>query len=454
MIFKLNEGMRKYSSFVIPAILVALSLTSLPVTQAAPTARAGAICSKKGTIQIVGAKKFTCNAVGKKLLWDKGTIISKMPSSATKPAAPNPVESAKPVVADTKWYAWSFRYNDAGVLERKQSGTTSWSTSASRPGQVIDPIRLKAFQEISKYSNPKVRIPISINFYFSPNVNKEVEKLYRKYFNVSIAQFESKIPQGSSLDVVIGTELDDGFFQQSFEKSLGSASEANDLFQRSKGMIHQFDGENGKNSSGGGSVSGTSKSSHFMYVGAVCSCFIAENVLMYNVAHETTHFYQFATTPTTKKQNFVGTWPDVVEGKIYMPNSLMEGSANTLGSALIVAHPGWYSDQMDWHLGRMKSRSVVKEITSESQAIELMNMVRSYMPEKSGYSELNYGLGELIWEYFIAEYGMDAYFNLFTNIQSLGDFDLAMKASINKGEEAFYKEAAPYVMKAYNAVTA
>jgi hypothetical protein len=49
---------------------------------------------------------------------------------------------------------------------------------------------------------------------------------------------------------------------------------------------------------------------------------------------------------------------------------------------------------------------------------------------------------------------MTAYFELFENIQKLGDFDSAMKKTVNISESEFYSASASYVMQAYNSVKA
>jgi hypothetical protein len=219
-------------------------------------------------------------------------------------------------------------------------------------------------------------------------------------------------------------------------------------------MFQQFDGPDPLNSSGGGTVSGTSIPGKYLYTGAVCSCFSSENLLMYNVAHEVTHFYQFASTPSVPKQNFTGSYPNLIEGRIFIPSTLIEGSANTLGSAITVEHVGWYSDQMDWHLGRYKKQGLVKSIDSEADAIKLMKAAASWLPENSGYGDLNFVIGQLQFEFYIATYGMISYFDLFDNIQKYGDFDLAIKRTINISESDFYVASAPYVMQAYNSVKA
>jgi hypothetical protein len=445
--------MKNMSRLVISTTVIALCVSTLPILNAAPTARAGAVCPKKGSVQVVGSKKFTCKTVGKKLQWDKGVSISKPAAAIPTAPAPTPSPIAAPVeVIDTKWYPWSFRYNSAGTLERKGGPVANWSSEARRPGQSIDPIREKAFEEIQKYSKGAASKPGVVNFAFGPNVDSGLEATYRKYFNSSIKFFESRIPAGTVLNVIVTTEKDDEFTKTTLAKFLGDQNQANDFFKRYEPDIRQFNSL-GKNSSGGGSVSGYGPGKPLLYFGYVCSCFNSEDILMPNVSHEITHYFQFATTPSVRKQNFVGNYPDWVEGKVYIPNSIMEGSANTLGAAILVQHVGWYSDMMDWNVGRYKNNGKIKTIASTEEAASLMKATKSWNLEPLGLGELNYSLGQLIWEFYIATYGMESYLNLFDNIEKYGDIDLALQKTENISESDFYQNAGPYVMKAFNAVT-
>lgn len=432
------------------ALTSALLISSLTTSAAVAAIKAGGTCSKVGSSATSAGKKFTCIKSGKKTIWDKGVVVAK--PAALPTASPTSTPTAEPVVVDTKWYGWNFRFNSSGVLERKGGPVKEWSTAPTRKGQVIDPIRERAFLSILEYSKTAPAKVGKVNFYFGPNVEASTELAYRKYFEISIKFFEARIPTGTVLDVIVGTEKDDAFFQSSMLKSLGDQRSANELFERNKSMIHQFD-TLGRNSSGGGTVSSYGSGRPLVYVGAICSCFTAEDLLMYNVPHEITHYFQFATTPNVKKQNFTGNYPNWVEGKVYVPNSLIEGSANTLGSALIVPYLGWYSDQMDWHLGRYKGYGKVKELTNVDDTVKLMQAVESYLLDPSGLNDLNYSLGQLMFEYYIAQYGVVSYLDLFDNIEKYGDFESALQKTVNTTKLDFYRDSAPYVMKAFNAVT-
>jgi hypothetical protein len=64
--------------------LAALSLLSAVLvhpSSAAPTAKAGAKCTKVNSTQTVGTKKFTCVKSGSRLIWNKGAAV-KAPTAA------------------------------------------------------------------------------------------------------------------------------------------------------------------------------------------------------------------------------------------------------------------------------------------------------------------------------------------------------------------------------------
>ena len=139
------------------ALLVALTFVissfSLPAYAAV---KAGAKCSTKGEIKTSQGKKFTCIKSGKTLVWNKGVVIPPAPTPSATPSAtptPTPTPTQETVVVDANWYAWSFRFNKDGILERKQGGSNTWSAAPTRKGQNISAIRSKAFEEIKKYQS-------------------------------------------------------------------------------------------------------------------------------------------------------------------------------------------------------------------------------------------------------------------------------------------------------------
>ncbi len=425
------------------SLLLLISFSALPATGAI---KAGAVCNKAGVSKTVAGKKLVCTKSGNKTVWK--VKRSKTNAGSTAPAIPTTPPKAEP---DYGWYGWNFKVNEAGVLVRRGGPITNWSDQPTRPGEVIDPIRLKAFESIKAYQLQTEVKPVTVNFHFAPNVAADVVTAFKVFFKQSQDFFSSRIPTGTILEVVISSEKDDEWRKNKYLSVLPTAAEANGLFERETGMFNAIKAT-GINNSGGGSVSGTSNSKLLIYAGGVCSCFKAENLLMYNVPHEMTHYFQFAVTPGVPKQNFTQIGGVLTEGKIYLPHALMEGSANTLGSALTVKHVGWYSDQMNWHLGRYKRDAAKKELTNTAEVIELLNKSESYLPSPAGMAGYEYVIGQLAYEYFIATYGVTAFLDLFDNVYKLRDFEQAMQATIKKSKAEFYQEAAPYVLAAFNQV--
>jgi hypothetical protein len=65
------------------AVLSMLSTAVLHPSFAAPTAKAGAKCTKVNSTQTVGTKKFTCIKSGTRLVWNKGVVAARKPSAPT-----------------------------------------------------------------------------------------------------------------------------------------------------------------------------------------------------------------------------------------------------------------------------------------------------------------------------------------------------------------------------------
>lgn len=77
-------------------IVLSLINTHLPVAYSKVIPKAGSVCTKLKSTQVVGNKKFTCIKSGSKLIWDKGVTIVN--SNPTPISTPTPIASPSPVV--------------------------------------------------------------------------------------------------------------------------------------------------------------------------------------------------------------------------------------------------------------------------------------------------------------------------------------------------------------------
>lgn len=93
--------LKSISKATLPILLIASLSINLPHASAA--IKPGSSCKSLGATSISGEKKFTCVKSGKKLVWNKGTAISKVaeppiPSPTPSPTAssPTPTPSSTP----------------------------------------------------------------------------------------------------------------------------------------------------------------------------------------------------------------------------------------------------------------------------------------------------------------------------------------------------------------------
>ena len=74
---------------VLTLVIAAALLGSVSIIPAFGAVKAGATCSKAGVISNSGGKKFTCVKSGKKLVWNKGVVMTSSTPSQAPSAAPS-----------------------------------------------------------------------------------------------------------------------------------------------------------------------------------------------------------------------------------------------------------------------------------------------------------------------------------------------------------------------------
>ena len=60
-----------------------------------------------------------------------------------------------------------------------------------------------------------------------------------------------------------------------------------------------------------------------------------------------------------------------------------------------------------------------------------------------------YTVGFHLWEWVIANYGFEAYWDIVKGISSTQNYDATVLKVIGKSKEALYEEAAPYILKGF-----
>jgi hypothetical protein len=210
------------------------------------------------------------------------------------------------------------------------------------------------------------------------------------------------------------TELDRDQIRPWLEPFVGADETAKRL---EKSLDPYLPSERSRDFSAGGSVTGGSLKSNpngsenfgFFNLG---SRHIAEDLLMDNLAHEITHYYQFALTPNVPKQNFYDDPNNpgkLLEREIRMSCNYAEGGAVLFGTSILVENIAWFSDGMDVIARRIQRNLPALNLQTEADVISELKRSESWLGNNC---ESGYALGALAYEWLIADKGIDVYHQL------------------------------------------
>ena len=136
----------------------------------------------------------------------------------------------------------------------------------------------------------------------------------------------------------------------------------------------------------------------------------------------------------------------------FFPPIFREGSANTISFALASKKPTDYLNLYKYFIDEKKTQKEIKlfaklnNVSSSVQALKSME----YRNKNNEAHEASYSIGQLVFEWLIAEYGFGAYKRLIEN-QLIGrNFEDNLKASVGINLEELYRKSAPHVIAAFN----
>lgn len=109
------------------AILLTLGILVVAIPNGLAAVKAGATCTKKGAIQVVGNKKYTCVLKGKKFVWDSGILIKTSKSGVSALPTPSPSSTAKNV-PDAKPSSAATNPPDASPTSSSKPEFIPWAT--------------------------------------------------------------------------------------------------------------------------------------------------------------------------------------------------------------------------------------------------------------------------------------------------------------------------------------
>jgi hypothetical protein len=338
------------------------------------------------------------------------------------------------------------------VLERKGNQESTWTFADASDTNGISEIRLKAFAAI-KSNAPDTSIQSKIVYTIGDNVPKDMQLAYKKIVDQSYAYWGKFMPS-KDIPIFIFTEKDRALLNSywtlrwngestiaRYERDLKFYDEPANQLNRSIGGAAGPQDSKSAGSQGASTLVGID-----FYMGSKHSQ--ETSLLIDHIAHEFTHVFQFTLGLGVPFSKTSGDWlkPETMtETDIRVPCSLFEGSAVTFGTSIPVGSARWFSDGMDVIVRRIQNGNPTMVLNSNQDVINYLEKGRSWLPGGAGDAAM--GLGALLYEYMVAEYGFDSYVRLFQAIPKTNNFDDSMKAAIGLTELEFYQKAAPHILK-------
>lgn len=128
-----------------------------------------------------------------------------------------------------------------------------------------------------------------------------------------------------------------------------------------------------------------------------------------------------------------------------------EGAANTISFAMATSNKQKYLDLYKYFIDEKKNQGeikIFKEITTIPRTIQVLKKIefKSKNPEAA---EASYAIGQLVFEWVIAEYGFDGFRKIVENLSTTKDLPENIQKSLGITLEDLYRGAAPHVLAAF-----
>ena len=376
------------------SILLTIALITPTAQSFAATPKAGAACKKLNEVQVVKNLKFTCIQKGSKLVWNNGEKTSTDPTAQLSNYEKTKLKAYNAIRAEA----------DKGNLNN---------------------VNLKYFISAS--------FPTDLKNLYTQQV-EYASKLYGSFFTkkelINIFMYTEKDTDKIQADPLLNNEysnLENWFkrWDQGIDRqhNLGLAAsyiQRNDVWQGFAGLVV---------------YSGSTNNSLRPY---------AIQVMPHEYWHIVQDYYM---------QKGRGTlFSDSKSYDTRFPPTFREGSANTISFAIATNK---FNDYLALYKNFIAEKNAQTDITifkslkTEAAVIKALNQIEFREGNPQGF-EASYSVGQLLYEWVIAEYGFDGYRKIIQNQLVGSSFDDNLKQSIGISKDQLYTKAAPHILAAFN----
>jgi hypothetical protein len=310
---------------------------------------------------------------------------------------------------------------------------------------VYEKTKLKAYQEIRNAISTKPLQNIKLQYSISPNISSDLKKEFIQKTEIASQLYDQFFTQPEIINVYFQTSKDQKYIRN--HPIMGR--DASDFDQWFK------DWENGSNTSHligliakyvefGGEAQG--------HTGVLVSASSSKATLgLYAqqvVAHEYFHVIQ---DRYKYQRDKIGYEISPTGFDLYYPPIFREGSANTIATAVSMKsfedYLLFYQIFISANTGTWAPK-IFNEQTSTKKIIETLNQIE-YSKRFPDAHWTAYPLGSLVFEWFIAEYGFNAYKKLIFNQEQELPFEENLKQAVGITLDQLYVKAAPHVLAGF-----
>ena len=421
----------------VATLLTVVFLVSLSLTANAAV-KQGTTCKKLGLTSISSGKKYTCIRSGKKLVWDKGVLVTKA-SPSPSPSSTLPITSpTTPTFTPTP--------------TPTPTASTSPSPAPTGPSQPItldnlDPdwTSIVAYSKVREFAKSQQLPNVQSNLILSPTVT---ERPYKQYIQglEDIEKVLYPIFKNPKYSIVLFTEQDSEWIDQTQTRLMGNYLN-NPTQQLQSYRIKQ----NGCNVGG------------FYLPNIILFCVKQQSELdklptsSYSAAHafphEFFHLTQFTSTDFTSfpvlgtstlaEKRFRSCWMDEGFATFYgfaLGGSQIDPSGN---SRLAFLNELTYS--YDMH--RNQPVGSIKKLLMQNDAKIVTSLYREVEPTIDSCTEVQnaYVFGELAAEALVASFGYESMTQFYLSVGQSGDWKTSFEKVFGLKVEDFYIKLTPYL---------
>ena len=383
-------------------------------------------------IKVRKRAKAACD-YAKQLNPELSTFYQNKPTSARSYAGKVLLTVKVTKVPSSRYLSYRFK---GDTQDRKGDLEQTWSAASYAPLQPGS-VRAKAYQALR--ASAKGSVTAEVNWMIAENVPMAMSIAYRKQVAQALELFDFTGIKGP-LDILIYTEKD-----KQFMKDYWSARyDAESTIARKLNDLKGFE-ENPMYRSVGGSA-GPTRLLDDSYPTLVVDFQMASvhkpesHLLIEHVAHEVAHLWQYHALDSAERWA-AGVNFDLVSA---MPCHAMEGGASTMANIVASPHADWAAVSGDVIIRRTARDENISRMT-KAMAISWLERSEQWSDCHVGYSS-----GMLLYEWMIAEFGAQAFYDIYRKIGEQRSFEAVIEEITGLTVSEFYEAAAPYIVATFN----